>query len=233
MRIATWNINSVRLRLKQVLKFIEEKNIDTLCLQETKTQDEFFPSADFLKAGMNYQYFRGEKSYNGVAILSNTKFTDMSYINYCLKSDARHISVKFKNNIQSNNHNIKYANSDKNYFNNILKIDQKAPKYNENDKEKEINYYNPSDFQKFDQLDNFSEHNNEEKIQKKISLKSNYSSKDHEEFNKIIPKRNLDQEKNNELNEKIRVIDYSKINGSEKKLKNKFGIDKIKIVYFD
>ena len=49
----------------------------------------------------------------------------------------------------------------------------------------------------------------------------------------IIPKRNLDQEKNNELNEKIRVIDYSKINGSEKKLKNKFGIDKIKIVYFD
>ncbi|MDC0240294.1 hypothetical protein OAK08_01485, partial [Candidatus Pelagibacter sp.] len=88
-------------------------------------------------------------------------------------------------------------------------------------------------FQKFDQLDNFSEHNNEEKIQKKISLKSNYSSKDHEEFNKIIPKRNSDQEKNNELNEKIRVIDYSKINGSEKKLKNKFGIDKIKIVYFD
>ena len=45
MRIATWNINSVRLRLKQVLKFIEEKNIDTLCLQETKTQDEFFTPA--------------------------------------------------------------------------------------------------------------------------------------------------------------------------------------------
>ena len=103
MRIATWNINSVRLRLKQALKFIEEKNIDTLCLQETKTQDEFFPSADFLKAGMKYQYYRGEKSYNGVAILSNTKFTDMSYIDYCLKGDARHISVKFKNNIQLHN----------------------------------------------------------------------------------------------------------------------------------
>ena len=61
MRIATWNINSVRLRLKQVLKFIEERNIDTLCLQETKTQDEFFPSADFLKAGMKYQYLQGRK----------------------------------------------------------------------------------------------------------------------------------------------------------------------------
>jgi hypothetical protein len=160
-------------------------------------------------------------------------YNDEDEINFEKLNNFRKFNSNLKNNIQSNNHNIKYANSDKNYFNNILKIDQKAPKYNENDKEKEINYYNPSDFQKFVQLDNFSEHNNTEKIQKKINLKSNYSSKDHEEFNKIIPKRNLDQEKNNELNEKIRVIDYSKINGSEKKLKNKFGIDKIKIVYFD
>jgi len=160
-------------------------------------------------------------------------YNDEDEINFQKLNNFRKFNSNLKNNIQSNNHIIKYANSDKNYFNNILKIDQKAPKYNENDTEKEINYYNPSDFQKFDQLDNFSEHNNTKKIHKKINLKSNYSLKDHEEFNKIIPKRNSDQEKNNELNEKIKVIDYSKINENEKKLKNKFGIDKIKVVYFD
>ena len=67
MRVATWNINSVRLRLNQVLELISEKKLDVLCLQETKTQDEFFPSDDF-KNWMKYQYYRGEKSYNGVAI---------------------------------------------------------------------------------------------------------------------------------------------------------------------
>ena len=47
MRIATWNINSVRLRLPQVLRFVEEQDIDVMCLQETKTTDENFPSEDF------------------------------------------------------------------------------------------------------------------------------------------------------------------------------------------
>jgi exodeoxyribonuclease-3 len=103
MRIATWNINSVRLRLSQVLELVKEKKIDTLCLQETKTQDEFFPSADFTKIGMKYQYYRGEKSYNGVAILSNTEFKDMSHLDYCKKGDTRNISVKFKNDIELHN----------------------------------------------------------------------------------------------------------------------------------
>ena len=99
MRIATWNINSVRLRLNQVLKFIKDKKIDILCLQETETQDEFFPSEDFVKIGMKHQYYRGEKSYNGVAILSKIDFFDKSHINWCKKNDSRHISVKLKNNI--------------------------------------------------------------------------------------------------------------------------------------
>ena len=70
MRIATWNINSVRLRVAHVLKFVNEYNIDVICLQETKTENEYFPSNKFVDAGMKYLYFRGEKSYNGVAILS-------------------------------------------------------------------------------------------------------------------------------------------------------------------
>jgi exodeoxyribonuclease-3 len=103
MRIATWNINSVRLRLHQVLRFIKEQNIDVVCLQETKTPDEYFPSEDFKKIGMEYQYYRGEKSYNGVAILSKIKFTEKEHINWCEKGDTRHISVKFKNKIELHN----------------------------------------------------------------------------------------------------------------------------------
>ena len=56
MKIATWNINSVRLRIEQVLKFTNDKNIDLLCLQETKTEDQFFPSNDFLKTGMKPRF---------------------------------------------------------------------------------------------------------------------------------------------------------------------------------
>ena len=161
-------------------------------------------------------------------------YNDEDEINFEKLNNFRKFNSNLKNNIQSNNHNIKYANSDKNYFNNILKIDQKVPLYNENDKDKEINYYNSSDFQKFDQLDNFSEYNNNsDQINKKITPKSNYSSEDYEEFNKIIPKIDIDQTKIKDQNKKIRVIDYNKINENEKRLKNKFGIDKIKIVYFD
>ena len=159
-------------------------------------------------------------------------YNDEDEINFEKLNNFRKFNSNLKNNIQSNNHNIKYANSDKNYFNNILKIDQKVALYNEIDKDKEINYYNPSDFQKFDQLNSFSEYNNKSKqINENIVPKSNYSSEDYNEFNKIIPKIDMDQKKITD--QKIKIIDYNKINEGEKKLKNKFGIEKIKIVYFD
>ena len=161
-------------------------------------------------------------------------YNDDDEINFEKLNNFRKFNSNFKNSIQLNNHNIKYANSDKNYFNDILKTDQKVPRYNENEAEKEINYYNSSDFQKFDKLDNFSEYNdNLKQLNENITPKSDYSSKDYNEFDKIIPNINMDQKKINEQNKKIKIIDYSKINEGEKKLKNKFGIDKIKIVYFD
>ena len=161
-------------------------------------------------------------------------YNDEDEINFEKLNNFRKFNSNFKNSIQLNNHNIKYANSDKNYFNDILKTDQKVPRYNENEAEKDINYYNSSDFQKFDKLDNFSEYNdNLKQLNENITPKSDYSSKDYNEFDKIIPNINMDQKKINEQNKKIRVVDYSKINEGEKKLKNKFGIDKIKIVYFD
>ena len=161
-------------------------------------------------------------------------YNDEDEINFEKLNNFRKFNSNFKSSIQLNNHDIKYANSDKNYFNDILKTDQKVPRYNENEAEKEINYYNSSDFQKFDQLDNFSEYNdNLKQLNENITTKSDYSSDDYNEFDKIIPNINMDKKKINEQNKKIRVVDYSKINEGEKKLKNKFGIDKIKIVYFD
>ena len=74
MKLVTWNINSVRLRLPIIKKLTEEVGPDILCLQETKTPDEHFP-VDALKAmGYEHQHFHGMKSYNGVCILSKHPF---------------------------------------------------------------------------------------------------------------------------------------------------------------
>jgi hypothetical protein len=164
----------------------------------------------------------------------NKYYNDEDEINFQKLNDFRRYNSELKNNNQSNNHNIKYANSDKNYFNNILKTSEKVELYNEIKIDKEIDYYNPSDFQKFDQLNNFPEYNNNlDKINEDSTTVSNYSPRDYDEFNKIIPKIDIDQKKIDDQNKKIRVIDYSKIDENEKKFKNKMGIDKIKIVYFD
>lgn len=69
MKIATWNVNSLRVRLAHVLDWLNENQPDVLCLQELKLSDAEFPSEDFLKIG--YQsVFTGQKTYNGVALLS-------------------------------------------------------------------------------------------------------------------------------------------------------------------
>lgn len=93
MRIASWNINSVRLRINLVLKVLEEQNIDILCLQETKTEDQHFPQQAITDAGWPYIVKRGEKSYNGVAILSRIPLDDERCLNWADKTDCRHISA--------------------------------------------------------------------------------------------------------------------------------------------
>ena len=103
MRIATWNINSVRLRISHVLRFLIEQNIDVICLQETKTLDEYFPRKEFAEIGFVNQYFRGEKSYNGVAILSKDDIKEVKHINWCGRNDTRHIYVKLTSNIELHN----------------------------------------------------------------------------------------------------------------------------------
>ena len=103
MRIATWNINSVRLRIAHVLRFIKEQNIDVMCLQETKTENKYFPITEFINAGMKYHNFRGEKSYNGVAILSKIPIKNNNFELWCGLDDTRHVSVILENNIKIHN----------------------------------------------------------------------------------------------------------------------------------
>jgi len=71
MKIATFNANGIRARLPILLKWIETQQPDVLCIQETKVQDPDFPEAAFSEKGY-YSVYKGQKSYNGVAILSST-----------------------------------------------------------------------------------------------------------------------------------------------------------------
>lgn len=94
LTIATWNINSVRLRLEQVLRFLAEDQPDLLCLQETKCPDPMFPKSAFEKAGYRHQAHIGMKGYNGVAILSRVPMRPLEAREMCGKPDARHIAVE-------------------------------------------------------------------------------------------------------------------------------------------
>ena len=72
MLIATWNVNSIRTRLSQIIDWINQVNPDILCLQETKVTDDSFPIEPFEKLGYSVEAY-GQKSYNGVAIVSKIK----------------------------------------------------------------------------------------------------------------------------------------------------------------
>ncbi|MFI4940641.1 MAG: exodeoxyribonuclease III [Burkholderiales bacterium] len=76
MKIATWNVNSLKVRLPHVLRWLAENPVDVLCLQETKTVDDKFPAAEIEAAGYR-AIFSGQKTYNGVAILSRHPMTDV------------------------------------------------------------------------------------------------------------------------------------------------------------
>ncbi|VVC76582.1 Exodeoxyribonuclease III [Aquicella siphonis] len=75
-KIATWNVNSLRVRLPHVLAWLKEAKPDVLALQETKLPDADFPSAAFIDAGYD-AVFSGQRTYNGVAVISRTKPTDI------------------------------------------------------------------------------------------------------------------------------------------------------------
>lgn len=76
MRITTWNVNSIRQRLEHLLAFLKEAEPDVLCLQEIKTQDDSFPRLEIEAAGYHV-VTHGQKTFNGVAILSKARLEDV------------------------------------------------------------------------------------------------------------------------------------------------------------
>jgi len=76
MKIISWNVNSVRARITNILEYIKDTLPDILFLQEIKTQEESFPYEDFKKVGYESHVF-GQKSYNGVAIISKVKIENL------------------------------------------------------------------------------------------------------------------------------------------------------------
>ena len=94
LRVATWNINSVRLRAPLLRQLMDELNPDVLCLQETKTPDEHFPHDAAEALGLTHRIITGMKGYNGVAVLSRRPLTRLpDGKDWCGKGDCRHLGV--------------------------------------------------------------------------------------------------------------------------------------------
>lgn len=95
LRVATWNINSLRLRLGLLARLVAELKPDVVCLQETKVQDSEFPQNAAADIGLPHVAYRGMKSYNGVAVFSRHPLTTIADTpDWCGKGDCRHIAVK-------------------------------------------------------------------------------------------------------------------------------------------
>lgn len=77
MKLATWNVNSLKVRLPQLLEWLAREGPDVVCLQETKMEDAVFPAADIRAAGYEV-VFSGQRTYNGVAVLSKAPLDDVT-----------------------------------------------------------------------------------------------------------------------------------------------------------
>jgi exodeoxyribonuclease-3 len=91
--VVTWNINSVRLRIETVTRFLKDQQPDVLCLQETKCPDANFPEAAFKALGYEHIALNGQKGYHGVAIVSRHPFAQVDARDFCEKGDSRHVGV--------------------------------------------------------------------------------------------------------------------------------------------
>ena len=94
MRVITWNINSVRLRINSVKRAVKKLDPDVLCLQETKCLKEDFPFQDFENMGFVSTETYGIKGYNGVCIASKHPIKSVNKQIFCKKDDARHINIE-------------------------------------------------------------------------------------------------------------------------------------------
>ncbi len=91
--VATWNINSVRLRMPLVERFLAEHAPDVLCLQETKCPNDLFPFSAFCEAGYEHIAIHGQKGYHGVATVSRLPLREQVSRTWCEIEDCRHVAV--------------------------------------------------------------------------------------------------------------------------------------------
>ncbi|MBT27312.1 MAG: exodeoxyribonuclease III, partial [Rhodobacteraceae bacterium] len=101
--LATWNINSVRLREPIVCQLMEQEMPDVLCLQECKSPVEKIPLERFHALGYTHMVARGQKGYNGVAILSKLPIEDAGDQDFASLGHARHVAGRLENGVTIHN----------------------------------------------------------------------------------------------------------------------------------
>lgn len=103
LRITTWNVNSVRLRLDAVERLKRELDPDVLCLQETKVRNDLFPHEALQRLGYGHHLIHGQPGYHGVAILAKLPLEDATMPNWCGKTDCRHIRAVLPGGVELHN----------------------------------------------------------------------------------------------------------------------------------
>jgi exodeoxyribonuclease III len=103
MKIASWNINSVRARIDIVERFLREVGPEILCLQETKAENGVFPVKPFKALGYEHVLLNGQKMYHGVAIISKVPLTEQVSFDWQANGEARHIGALLPNGVRLEN----------------------------------------------------------------------------------------------------------------------------------
>lgn len=103
MKITTWNINSVRLRINQVVRFLGEHDVDVLCLQEIKCLEDNFPFKALRQAGYDHLAVSGQAGYHGVAIASRLPLKKVEIRRFCGKDDCRHVAASLPGGVRVHN----------------------------------------------------------------------------------------------------------------------------------
>lgn len=103
LRVASWNINSVRARLPIVERFLIEEQPDVLCLQETKVADDLFPAEMFQRLGYRHRLLCGQRMHHGVAILSKLPLAEEDRLDWQANGEARHLGVRLECGIRIEN----------------------------------------------------------------------------------------------------------------------------------
>ncbi|MBR0553005.1 exodeoxyribonuclease III [Stakelama marina] len=103
IKIASWNINSVRFRIDIVERFLTEAAPDILCLQETKVIDGDFPKAPFERLGYKHIVLHGQRMHHGVAIVSKLPLAEDDRLDWQANGEARHVGVRLQNGMRLEN----------------------------------------------------------------------------------------------------------------------------------